>query len=134
MNAKPYSKLDFKSDEPSPTLEHVLECHLHVRPQESLAVPVDIKQEDGAVIVYADLPGVDEDDIHIEVTGRTLTISGERDFDHDNEDPEDFLKIERPYGRYNRKVNLPGGLNAAEITAKYKRGVLKVRVPRGKSA
>lgn len=94
-------------------------------------IPVDIKVDGSEVVVLADLPGIDEDEIDIQMVGDVLSISGERSFDHDAEDAEEYVRLERPYGPFERKVELPSGLNAGGITAKYKRGVLKVRVPRG---
>ena len=93
-------------------------------------IPIDIREDAKEVVVYADIPGIDEDEVDIKLTGDMLTISGERCFDHDNEDAEDFVRLERPYGRYERRIELPAGLNTGGMTAKYKRGVLKVRVPK----
>lgn len=94
-------------------------------------IPIDIKVDDSEVVVLADLPGIDEDEIDIQMVGDVLSISGERSFDHDKEDAEEYVRLERPYGPFERHVRLPSGLNACGITAKYKRGVLKVRVPKG---
>jgi len=104
------------------------------RPGSKPKVPVDIKQDASAVTVFADLPGVDEDDIHLKLHGSQLEITADREFDHDNEDAEDYLVLERAHGPLQRTVVVPENLDENEITAKYKRGVLKVRIPwiRGK--
>lgn len=94
------------------------------------SIPIDVKEDASEYVVYADIPGVDEDEIDIRLVGDILTISGERSFDHDNEDAEDYVRLERPYGPFERSLNIPAGLNSNGMTAKYKRGVLKVRVPK----
>jgi HSP20 family molecular chaperone IbpA len=53
-----------------------------------------------------------------------------REFDLDNEDPEDYLQIKRPYGPFHIEVPLPSPVDFELATAKYKRGVLKVRMPK----
>ena len=93
-------------------------------------VPVDVKEDSSGVTIFADLPGVDEDEIHIDLEANILMISGDRDFDHDNEDPDEYLILERAYGPVKRAINIPGILDKAGMTAKYKRGVLKIRIPK----
>jgi HSP20 family protein len=90
----------------------------------------DIKVTPKYLTVFLDLPGVDEDSVDVAADGGTLRICGERDFDHDAEDAEEFSEINRIYGEYLFETPLPSDAVAGEVTAKYKRGVLKVRVPR----
>ena len=95
-----------------------------------LNVPVDVKEDELGVTVFADLPGIDEDEIHLDLEANILLISGEREFDHDNEDPDEYVVLERAYGPVKRAINVPGLLDKSGMTAKYKRGVLKVRIPK----
>lgn len=90
----------------------------------------DLKLTSREVVVFIDVPGMDEDDFSIEVEKGELVVTGVRDFDHDSEDAEEFLRIERPYGRFCCRLALPCEVDFALATAKYKRGVLKVRLPK----
>lgn len=110
-----------------------------LRPRESLLVsdegiayvPLgDIKESRAAVTVYIDLPGIDEDELTIGFENGTLLVFGEREFDHDNEDAEEYSVIDRPYGRFRYRIAVEGALDTLNITAKYKRGVLKIRIPK----
>jgi HSP20 family protein len=90
----------------------------------------DVKESPGEYTIFVDLPGVDEDRLLIEFQNQTLSISGERDFDHDREDAEEFSRINRPYGRFRFETDLQPPVDVQNVRAKYKRGVLKITVPR----
>ena len=90
----------------------------------------DVKVAPNEVVVYLDLPGLDEDDIQIDFLNGLLTVHGVREFDHDQEDAEEFIRIERRYGRYAFSMQLEPDSDWEQARAKYKRGVLKIRVPR----
>lgn len=90
----------------------------------------DVKESRTSITVYIDLPGIDEDELTIGCDNGTLLVFGERDFDHDNEDAEEYSVIDRPYGRFRYRVAVDGALDTLNITAKYKRGVLKIRIPK----
>ena len=90
----------------------------------------DVKESRTSITVYIDLPGIDEDELTIGCENGTLLVLGERDFDHDNEDAEEYSVIDRPYGRFRYRVAVEGALDTLNITAKYKRGVLKIRIPK----
>lgn len=94
---------------------------------------IDVRDNPIEFVLFADIPGVDEDDIHVEVQERKIVIRGEREFDHDSEDAEEFVRLERLYGPFERVVDLPRDLDLNRVTAKYRRGVLKIRVPRAGS-
>jgi len=80
--------------------------------------------------VLIDLPGLDEDAIEIRLDGDLLIVAGEREFDHDYDDAEDFTRLDRPFGPFQCRIPLVHGADLDRATAKYKRGVLKVRLPR----
>jgi HSP20 family protein len=94
----------------------------------------DIKLTPNEVTLFVDLPGVDEDTISFASDDSTVTIFGVREFNHDHEDSEDYIQLERTYGPYELKVSMPVGADAWHMTAKYNRGVLKIRIPRLKVA
>lgn len=92
--------------------------------------PVDVKETSLEFVVYVDLPGIDEDELEITMDDGTLAIRAVREFDHDGEDAEEYTRIERPYGRFECCVPLSTLADLDRATAKYKRGVLKVRLPK----
>lgn len=104
---------------------HVAETHI----SEAWHVPFDVKETPTEVTVFIDMPGVDEDEISIKVVGNELRVRADRDFDHDGEDAEEYTRLERPYGVFECTASLPVGSDSDGMTAKYKRGVLKVRIP-----
>lgn len=80
------------------------------------------------IVVRADLPGVDKDDVNVNVENGVLTISGERGTE--NEDQGDgWYRTERSYGSFHRALPLPEGVDAGECEATFKDGVLEVTLP-----
>lgn len=84
------------------------------------------------IIVTAELPGVDADDINITVTADTLTISGTRQPD-DEPTPEKYHRREQSYGDFNRIVQLPYTVNREAVEASVNKGVLRVYLPRAEA-
>ena len=85
-------------------------------------------------VVYAfDLPGLAEDEISIEVADDTLTVTGERRRET-QEQGDRFFRHERRYGGFSRAVGLPAGVDDSKIVASYESGVLEVRVPKPEEA
>ena len=76
-------------------------------------------------VVRADLPGMKKDDVKVEVEDNVLTISGERNDEHE-ENREGFYRSERSYGQFYRAIPLPEGVNADQCDATFKDGVLEV--------
>jgi HSP20 family protein len=91
--------------------------------------PMDLVETEDNLVLRADLPGVSEDDIEIEVKDGVLTVSGERKAQHE-EKREGFHRVERSYGRFSRALELPKGIEAESIEAGFERGVLEVRMPK----
>ncbi len=90
---------------------------------------VDIKEEEGAFKVQLGLPGLDKDDICIEVDGNRLAVGGKRKFEQE-ERGYDYHFVERSYGKFYRAFNLPATVQADKIDAAYKDGVLDVNLPK----
>lgn len=88
---------------------------------------VDLAETENELVLTADLPGLNEDDIQIEVKDGVLSISGERR-DEREQVEGDFRRVERHFGRFSRAVRLPRGTDPEKVTAKFDRGVLEVRV------
>ena len=90
---------------------------------------MDLVETDEHFVLRADLPGMSEEDISIEVEDRALTVSGERKAEHEVRQ-EGFHRVERSFGRFSRSLTLPEGVDAEAVSASFDRGVLEVRVPK----
>jgi HSP20 family protein len=90
---------------------------------------VDIHETDKALVVTAELPGVDEKDIDIEVDGRDLVLKGKRGFEKETKE-ENYQRIERSYGSFYRSFRLPDYVDVDHIEAKTERGLLKITLPK----
>ncbi len=84
---------------------------------------------DEGVILTAELPGVEPDDLDITVLGETLTLSGSRNIEEAEEDIT-YHRRERNYGNFTRTVELPFTVDGDHVDAKFKNGVLHVMLPR----
>lgn len=93
------------------------------------APAVDIYEDEKAVTLKAELPDMDEKDLDVRVEDGHLTIKGERKFENE-EKKENFHRIERRYGSFERTFALPDTVDADNVTAKYDKGVLKVVAPK----
>ncbi|GAB4286770.1 MAG: Hsp20/alpha crystallin family protein [Coriobacteriia bacterium] len=90
---------------------------------------IDVKRSGDDILVRAELPGIDPDDVDIEVTDNVLTIRGERRIE-ENKEGEDWLVCESCYGSFERSLTIPDGVEADSITATYADGILEVHVPK----
>jgi HSP20 family protein len=90
---------------------------------------IDLVEAEDHFVLKADLPGLAEDDVSIEVQDGTLTISGERRAEHEARE-RGWYRIERSFGSFSRSLTLPDGVDADAISAQFERGVLEVRIPK----
>ena len=86
---------------------------------------VEVFERAGQLVLRADLPGLNKDDVQVEVTDDALTISGERRSEHE-EKGEGYYRSERSYGSFYRRIPLPEGVNADEANATFRDGVLEI--------
>ena len=93
------------------------------------APAVDIKEEADRFVLHADIPGVDPKNIDIQMEDSMLTISGERESEK-NEQREGYKRVERAYGSFYRRFNLPETANPEKISARNKNGVLEIIIPK----
>ncbi len=93
------------------------------------APSMDISEDKEAITIKVDLPGVKQQDIDIEVTGKTLTFKGERKSEEEKKD-KNYHRVERFYGSYSRSVTLPDYADMGRIKAEYKNGVLEMSIPK----
>jgi HSP20 family protein len=91
--------------------------------------PMDLVETVDEFVLRADLPGLSEDDVEIEVKGGVLTVSGERRSEHSDKG-EGYYRVERAFGRFSRSLDLPAGIEASSVSAEFDRGVLEVRIPK----
>ncbi len=90
---------------------------------------MDVAQTDDHFVLRADLPGLSENDVNIELEDNVLTISGQRRAEHEQR-KEGYYRMERASGSFSRSVTLPEGVNADGIEASFESGVLEVRIPK----
>lgn len=94
-------------------------------------VPVNFEVSEGEkdIEISAEVPGMEEKDINVEVAGGLLTISGEKKSESETSDKNVYMS-ERSYGSFRRSFRLPETVDADNISAKFDKGVLKVSVPK----
>ena len=98
----------------------------------SLALPVNIREEKDGYVITAALPGVRPEDVQIEATSNTITISGETS-DEQEVNEGDYVRRERRFGRFFRMLELPIEVNAEGAEASFDNGVLTLRVPKSEA-
>ena len=98
-------------------------------PARRFAPATDLIESDTHYILRADLPGVSEDDISVELEDNVLTVRGERKREHEDRG-HGYYRLERSSGSFRRSVRIPQGVDAEAITATFDRGVLEVSVPK----
>jgi HSP20 family protein len=89
---------------------------------------IEVLQNDGQFMVRADLPGLTKDDVKVEFTENTMTISGERK-EEKEEKREGFYRSERRYGSFYRQILVPETAQAENATATFRNGVLEITMP-----
>ena len=90
---------------------------------------MDVVETDDHFVLRADLPGMTESDVNIELDDNVLTISGERKSEHE-QSREGYYRVERASGSFSRSLTLPEGVDAEGIQASFDNGVLEVRIPK----
>jgi len=90
---------------------------------------MDLVEAGDHFVLRADLPGMSEEDIKIELEDGTLTVSGERKAEHEDRE-EGYYRVERAFGSFSRSLTLPQGVDAEAVSASFDRGVLEVRIPK----
>jgi HSP20 family protein len=90
---------------------------------------VDIYEEGDNIIVKSDLPGLTKEDIELNLTDDTMTLSGERKKEEKVE-KKDFFRMERSYGSFKRSFALPAEVQTGKAKASFKNGVLEVKIPK----
>lgn len=90
---------------------------------------VDIYENEDAIVIKAELPGIDKKDIKVDLKDRVLTLEGERSRENEVK-KEDYYRKERAFGRFQRSFTLSAEIDPEKIKAEFKDGVLKVEIPK----
>jgi HSP20 family protein len=90
---------------------------------------MDLVETDDDFVLRADLPGLSEGDVNIELEDSVLTVSGERKSEHEDR-KEGYYRVERASGSFSRSLTLPEGVNPDAIKASFEKGVLEIRIPK----
>jgi len=94
---------------------------------------VDIFETEDDLVLKADVPEVDLKDIDVRVENQTLSLSGERKFEKDD-NSKGYHRIERSYGQFTRTFSLPSTVDTEKVAAEYQNGVLTVKLPKKATA
>ena len=90
----------------------------------------DIREEDGNVILEADLPGFKKEDVHVDLDDNFMTISAERHSDYEQKDKQgNYIRCERSYGNFSRSFDITG-IDREQIKASFENGVLTLTMPK----
>ncbi|HEV3391406.1 MAG TPA: Hsp20/alpha crystallin family protein, partial [Solirubrobacteraceae bacterium] len=90
---------------------------------------MDLVETADHYVLRADLPGLSEDDVNLQLEDNVLTISGERTAKHEDEQ-EGYYRLERAFGTFSRSLTLPDGVDPDGVHAHFDRGVLEIRIPK----
>jgi HSP20 family protein len=93
----------------------------------SFIPPVDIYEDEHSISLRLEVPGVKESDLDIRMENNTLTVRGERKFETEEKE-ENFHRIERRYGSFSRSFTLPNTVDAENVKADYKDGLLTIQL------
>lgn len=100
---------------------------------EEISPTVDVFEEGDNVVVKAELPGMGKEDIDVKVTDDIITISGEKKKEEKVE-KKNYYRMERSYGSFTRSLRLSSEVQTEKAVAKFKDGVLEVRIPKTEEA
>jgi len=99
----------------------------------SWAPPVDIYETEDAIVLKAELPGIDPKDVEVRVEDNTLYLKGERNYEKEVNE-QNYHRIERSYGSFARSFSLPNSISAEKVKAEYKDGLLTLTMPKREEA
>src|SRR5947209_9779763 len=95
--------------------------------------PVDVYEDEHNLMLKLEIPGINEEDLDVQVENNTLTVKGERKFEKEEKE-ENFHRIERRYGSFTRSFTLPNTIDTDSVNANYENGVLKVELAKREEA
>jgi HSP20 family protein len=108
--------------------------HNLTRRMQSLAGPaLELKDKESEYELIAEIPGMKAEDVELKISGNILRLSGEKREEHEEQD-DGFLFSERSYGRFERAIDLPEGIDHKKISATARDGILSVHLPKSPAA
>jgi HSP20 family protein len=96
------------------------------------APAIDIEENNGNLMVKAELPGMKREDIKVSVRDNLLHLTGERNIEKETKD-KTLHRVERSFGKFSRTIELPSEVDADKVKAVYKDGVLNITLPKPES-
>src|SRR5215510_3167499 len=93
------------------------------------APAIDLFEENDDIVVKAELPGMEKDNIEVNLSDNTLTIKGEKKKAEEVKE-ENYYRCERTYGNFTRNIELPKAVYGDKVKASFKNGILEVRIPK----
>ena len=94
---------------------------------------VDLAETKEALVVKAEIPGVEQRDVHVSLQNGVLTVAGDKRHEKEEKD-ERYHRVERSYGSFSRSLSLPAGIETEKVNATFKDGVLTVTLPKTPAA
>jgi HSP20 family protein len=99
-------------------------------PAEAPNIKIDVKEQDKAFLVHAEMPGIRKEDIHVSIDGPVVSITAERKQEKDVKEGERVLRIERYFGKVSRSFQLGQDIDDNAASAKFTDGVLELTLPK----
>ena len=93
---------------------------------------VDVYEDPDSIVIKADLPGMKQEDIEIEMAGDTITLQGERKFE-DETRRDKYVRVERQYGAFQRSFTIGIPIEADKVKATYRNGILELTIPKAEA-
>jgi HSP20 family protein len=103
------------------------------RREKELMPELDVTEDEKAFHIHVELPGMDEKDVDVTLADRVLSIRGEKKQEKEAKE-KDYYRRERSYGAFRRSIELPVAVDAANIAASFRKGVLTIDLPKTKEA
>lgn len=128
---RPFFRTGLFDADPFAMMKHFTELNWMFNHRTTTGAPdvwypaIEVKEEKGKLLVTAELPGVDKENLRVYLAGDALVVEGARK-DEKEEKKEGFFHTERRYGRFFRTIPVPEGTNPDSATARFHNGVLKV--------
>jgi HSP20 family protein len=120
-------------EEPFPRMWRRFPSLKRLRELEGISPAVDMYDKKDEIVVKAEVPGVEKENISISLTDNTLTIKGEIKKEEEVKE-EDYYYAERSYGSFSRTLTLPAKVQADKVKASFKNGVLEIHLPKAEEA
>lgn len=128
---RPHAAVTYR-DDPFEIIRQEIARLFDSRPLEGLnadMMKVDVSEDKDGLTISAEAPGVKEEDISVTLSNGFLTIQGEKKEEREEKE-NNYYMMERSFGSFNRKIQLPYDVEPAKIDAEFKSGVLRIRIPR----